>query len=532
MNSMVDNIPAHVPRELVREDYPFIMGMTTSENPFNTMVPALHKNPDIIYSTNFYPGYQPAWIPRRLEDLQALYMDTEHFSSKGFSPFPKLIGENWNLLPVEIDPPEHTAYRTLLNPLFAPRRLQMLEDKVRHSARQFINKFKDNGECEFMSEFAFRFPIVVFLDLMGLPHERLEQFMEWENMLLHSVDIENVAKGTRLVVDYLREMIEARRRNPVDDLISFGVTAELNGRKLNDDELIGFCFNLFIGGLDTVSTNLSWQTRHLAENPLQQKRLRESPAMIQSALEDMYRRYAAVTTFRTCIKQTTLRGITIMPGDKIAMPTTLANTDPIAWEKPFEVDIDGAPRHVTFAYGVHRCIGAPLARRESTIALEELFAAIPEFRLKEGVEIITELGPILQLRNLPLVWGEQKSKAAPKAAVAAVKAATPVEVGTGVKVEASVDGVIQFLNRKLAGMEPFGKTIKLALDGNIFVLDGTVNPPTLNRDNSETEVVVTASLENFAKVLNKQMNAQVALMTGKIKLKGDITAVMALTKLL
>jgi cytochrome P450/putative sterol carrier protein len=529
---MVDDIPAHVPRELVRDDYPFIMGMTTTENPFKTMVPALHKNPDIIYSTNFYPGYQPAWIPRRLEDLQALYLDTEHFSSKGFSPFPMLIGESWSLLPVEIDPPQHTAYRTLLNPLFTPRRLQALEDKVRQSARTFINKFKDNGECEFMSEFAFRFPIVVFLDLMGLPHERLEQFMEWENMLLHSLDIEDVAKGTRLVVDYLRGMIDERRRNPTDDLISFGVTAELDGRKLNDDELIGFCFNLFIGGLDTVSTNLSWQVRHLAENLSDQKRLRENPAMIQSAIEDMYRRYASVTTFRTCIKQTTIRGVTIMPGDKIAMPTTLANTDPAAWEKPFEVDIDSAPRHVTFAYGVHRCIGAPLARRESTIALEELFAAIPEFRLQEGVEIVTELGPILQTRNLPLVWGEQKSKSVMDTPKAATKAETPVEVSAGAKVEASVDGVVQFLNRKLAGMEPFGKKIKLALDRTVIVLDGTVNPPTLSRDDSETEVVVTASLENFTKILNKDMNAQMALMTGKIKLKGDITAVMALTKLL
>ena len=280
MNSIADDIPAHVPRELVRDDYPFIMGMSTTEDPFATLVPAIHEGPDIIYSTNFYPGYQPAWVPRHLEDLQALYMDTEHFSSKGFSPFSMLIGESWNLVPAEIDPPNHAAYRTLLNPLFTPRRLAALDDKVRQAAREFIAKFKDRGECEFMNEFAFRFPIVVFLDLMGLPHERLEEFMEWEFMLLHSFDVENIIKGTRLVVDYLREMIEERRKNPVDDLISFGVTAEIDGRKLNDDELIGFCFNLFIGGLDTVSTNISWQVRHLAKTPADQKRLRDDPSLI------------------------------------------------------------------------------------------------------------------------------------------------------------------------------------------------------------------------------------------------------------
>jgi cytochrome P450 len=111
-----------------------------------------------------------------------------------------------------------------------------------------------------------------------------------------------------------------------------------------------------------------------------------------------------VTTFRTCIKQTTLRGMTIMPGDKIALPTTLANTDPAAWERPYEVDFNRTPRHLTFASGIHRCLGAPLARRESIIAMEELLTGLPQFRLKEGAELVTALGPILQPVNLPLTW--------------------------------------------------------------------------------------------------------------------------------
>ena len=442
MNSMVDDIPAHVPRELVRDDYPFIMGTTTTENPFKTMVPELHKNPDIIYSTNFYVGFQPAWIPRRLEDVQALYLDGEHFTTKGLTPFPMLIGESWDLVPIETEGTQHAMYRTLLNPLFTPRKMQALDDKVRQSARQFINKFKDRGECEFMSEFAFRFPIVVFLDLMGLPHERLEEFMEWEFGLLHSMDIEGITNATKHVCTYLREMIEERRKNPVDDLISFGVTAKVDGRGLTDDELMGFCFKLFIGGLDTVSTNMSWQIRHLAEHPADQKRLRENPALIQPALEELYRRYAAVTTVRTCIKQTQIRGVTIMPGDKIATPTTLANTDPAAFENPFEVDFDRAPRHLTFGYGVHRCIGAPLARRESAIALEELFAALPEFRVQEGAEIVTELGHILQMRNLPLVWGDKKSRPVSNAAASTPKTESKVEAKTADKlIAASVAGI-------------------------------------------------------------------------------------------
>ncbi len=527
---MVADIPAHVPAELVCEDYPFIMGARTSQNPFTFMVPALHDNPDLIYSTNFYPGFQPAWVPRRLETLQALYMDTEHFSSEAFSPFPTLVGENWSLVPVEIDPPAHAMYRTLLNPLFTPTRMRALEGRVREAARDAIAKFRDSDECEFMGAFALRFPIIVFLDLMGLPRERMEQFLEWEFMLLHSLDIEDVAKGTRMSVDYLREVIEDRRKSPGDDLVSFAVTAAIEGRKLNDDELIGLCFNLFIGGLDTVSTNIAWQIRHLAEHPDDQRRLRADPSLIPTAVEEMYRRYAAVTTFRTCVKQTTLHGVTIMPGDRIAMPTTLANTDPAAWDRPFEVDFGRAPRHIAFAYGIHRCIGAPLARRESVIAIEELLAAIPEFRIAQGEELVTELGPILQPKNLPLVWGERTSRRA--ASSTRPRPAVASQHGNR-QVGSSIQDVKSFLSAKLGSMEPFNKVIAMHLDDDQILLDGTVNPPTLvDLVACDVDVTVRASLKDFVAILNKEMNPQLAMVKGKIKVRGDIMSVMALTRLL
>lgn len=524
------DIPAHVPHALVREDYPFLMGAQTSENPFATMVPALHAGPDIIYSTNYYPGFQPTWVPRRLEILQALYLDNEHFSTKELSPFSMLIGESWDLLPIEVDPPQHTVYRALFNPLFTPRRLLALEGAVRTAARDTIATFKDNGECEFMNEFALRFPIIVFLDLMGLPRDRMEQFLEWEHMLLHSFDMDTLVKGTGLVVAYLREMIEARRSQPRDDLISFAVTARVDGRALNDDELIGFCFNMFIGGLDTVSTNVSWQIRHLAENPGDQQRLRANPALIPAAIEELYRRYASVTTFRTCIKQTEVAGQTIMPGDKIAMSTTLANTDPAAWERPNEVDFDRAPRHVTFGYGVHRCIGAVLARRESAIAIEELFAAIPEFRIEAGAEVTTELGPILQTGNLPLVWGDSKARKAAKIAPSMPVMETPAQQ-TG-QIGVSIEEVTAFLARRLETMEPFGKTVKILLDTHQIVIDGTTMPPALREGDPVADVIVRAKLEDFVKILNKDTNPQVAMLKGKLKVKGDMMAIMALTKLL
>ena len=396
-------IPAHVPPELVRS-FPLIIGEYTDEDPFKRLIPLVHEGPAIFYNTKVYPGHGPAWVLRRMDDLRSLYLDTEHYSTKDMAPFAALLGETWAMIPTELDPPEHGVFRTLVNPLFSPKKMEALESKVREAARRYIGKFQARGKCEFMSEFAFPFPVSVFLDLVDLPQERMENFLEWEFMLLHAPDVATLQKGARLVVDYLRGVIDERRLHPKDDFISFAVQAQMQGRKLTDDELVGFCFNLFIGGLDTVSTNMGLHFRHLAENQEHQKRLREDPAFIPTAMEELLRAFAAVTTFRTCIKETQLSGVTIKPGDRVAMCTTLACRDPEFYERPNEVLLDRAPAHLTFASGPHRCIGSHLARRELLIALQEFLSAIPTFQIEPGATIMTHLGGMVQPKTLPLVW--------------------------------------------------------------------------------------------------------------------------------
>ncbi|MDB5985952.1 MAG: cytochrome [Nevskia sp.] len=396
-------LPPHVTPDMVHP-YPMQLGMTTTENPFETIVPKLHEGPGIFYSTDGYPGHRPVWIFRHVKDQQAIYMDTENFSSKDFAPFAKLLGENWSQIPAETDPPMHGFYRQIMNPLFAPKRMAELEDHVRQFARDAIAKFKDRGECDFMAELAFQFPIQVFLELMGLPVVDLQKFMAWEMKLTHPRSIEEMAEGTLLVKNFLIEAIEERKKKPAGDFISTIIASEVQGRKLTDDEMVGFCFNLFIGGLDTVSTHMGLQFRHLAEHPQHQKQLRENPSQIPMALEEFMRAYAAVTTYRTCIKPVKVGGVQIMPGDKVAMVTSLAGRDPDFFPNPGEVRLDRNPRHTTFATGPHRCVGAPLARRELVFAMEEFLAAIPEFHIKPGAQITTSIGPIIQPTSLPLVW--------------------------------------------------------------------------------------------------------------------------------
>ncbi|MPS67341.1 MAG: cytochrome P450 [Novosphingobium sp.] len=396
-------IPDHVPPALVSRDFPFIFGTTTDRDPFDDLAMRIHDGPEIIYAAHAYPGGTGAWVPRRMAHLREIYLDTEHFSSTDFSPFSKLVGGAWINSPAELDPPAHGPFRQMVNPAFTPKAMGALEDRIRHYAVEYIETFAKRGQCEFMGEFAFEFPIKVFMELMGLPLDRVGEFMEWEMNLLHNHDLSKIADATRSVLDYLAGEIADRRANPRDDLISFGVRGEIEGRPLTRDELLGFMFNLFIGGLDTVSTNMGLQFRHLGTHVKDQAFLRADPSQIPHAIDELMRAYGAVTTFRTCKKEAMIGGVRFRPGDKVAMSTTLAGRDPDEFENPCEIKLDRRPRHVGFGFGIHTCVGMHLARRELRIAMEEFLARIPEFQLEPGHQVRCHLG-MIQPVELPLVW--------------------------------------------------------------------------------------------------------------------------------
>jgi cytochrome P450 len=396
-------IPAHVPAGLIR-DWPVQFGTTYKGNPYTDLIDPIHAGyPDVFYTRDAYPGGLPAWVVRRFEDVSAIYKDNVNFLNMGFAPFAMLTGEKWHLVPAEMDPPSHGRYRTMIFPLFTPKAVRSLEDKVAAYANHYIDQFKHRGHCEFMREFAFEFPIKVVLDLIGLPQDMTAQFMTWETDLLHGHDLETIAAATKNVVACLREEIAARKRQPREDLLTFGVNAEVDGVRMTDDEVLGFAFNLFIGGLDTVSTNLGLQFWHLATHAEDQARLRANPALVPDAIEEMLRAYAAVSTFRTVAHPEEIKGVTLMPGDKVIMSTTLAGRDPAAWDDPARVRLDRKPQHISFATGPHLCLGLHLARRELTVAINAFLREIPQFRLAPGNNVEFHLGMIQPL-ELPLVW--------------------------------------------------------------------------------------------------------------------------------
>jgi cytochrome P450 len=377
---------------------------TVDEDPFQTMIQPALRGPAVFYAPNFFPAPRGGWVPRRARDLRTIYEDVENFSKGGNTRIASMIGESWDIIPTELDPPKHTGFRMALNPIFSPRNMAALEDRVRERALHWIDRFRDNGGCEFISDFATPFPVTIFLDLLGLPQDEMAKFLRWEFDILHSTKLDDRMSSTRAVKAYLLEAIEERRKEPRDDLISNALKLKVDGRAWTPEEVFGHCFNLYLGGLDTVTANIGLHVYHLATHPADQRYLRDNPDSIHSASNELMRYYAAVTTARICIKPYEIDGIIIQPGDYVAMSTPLAGHDPEEFVAPETIQFERRGLNLTLGFGPHMCLGQHLARREIRVALRELLSAVPQFSVKPGSRIRFRTGNIIHVESLPLEW--------------------------------------------------------------------------------------------------------------------------------
>ena len=223
------------------------------------------------------------WVFTHGADIRAVLQDPETFRSSGNRPFGKALGEDWVLVPIDLDPPEHTRMRKFMNPLFSPKRVAELAGKVERRAVELITPLQGRQGCSFIEDFARPFPVTIFLEMFGLPVSEMPKFVDWVEAIIHSQGQVQL-DAMRELRDYLAIVIEDRRQSPRDDLISLAVTAEIEGKALTYDELMGMCIMLFMGGLDTVTSSLSFIFRHLAENPEHQEFLRKFADMIPTGM--------------------------------------------------------------------------------------------------------------------------------------------------------------------------------------------------------------------------------------------------------
>jgi cytochrome P450 len=395
----------HIPPELLRDVDPWQLLTSAGKDAHERAVKFHQEFPRIFFATKlgFLGG---VWVPRMAADISEILQDPETFSSASYTGISKMIGESWNLIPVETDPPMHTQYRALLNPLFSPKRMAALEPQVRELAARLIAGFLNKGECNFNEEFALVYPIEIFLRLMGWPVEMAPRFSDWARTLIKTKDPNEAAAACRKIADFVRGRTNERRAKPTDDFTSFVVTAQVEGRLLTEDEAMGMCFLVFIAGLDTVTSSLGFQFLHLARNPEQQARLRANPDMIPQAVEELLRFYSIVNPIRTATKDVTIGEAQIRKGERVLLSLELANYDSTEFENPSSVDLDrgSGRRHFSFSMGPHHCIGSHLARRELIIAVQEWLARVPPFGVSVPDKIEMRASGVFGLENLHFTW--------------------------------------------------------------------------------------------------------------------------------
>jgi cytochrome P450 len=342
--------------------------------------------------------------------VEATFKNSEVFSSEGFLE----LGNVRPLIPLSVDPPRHLKYRKILDPIFAPKQMDAIEDDVTARVNHFIDQFEARGECHFTHEFAEQFPSAVFLGLMGLPWEELDTFLRLKDGIIRPGTIEmeqeerqQIQRDTgQELYAYFDAILDERLASPKDDILSRFNTAEIDGEKLTREEILDICFLFFIAGLDTVTDSLSCFFAFLAQHDDHRRQIVEHPEIIPSAVEELLRWETPVpnvprmATTNGC----PVEGHTIPQGSFVLVNVGAANVDPAEYDDPMHVRFDrDVNRHLAFGGGVHRCLGSHLARRELRVTLREWHRRIPEYSIKPGVELQYAAGLRL-VENLELVW--------------------------------------------------------------------------------------------------------------------------------
>lgn len=321
------------------------------------------------------------------------------------------IGQVRPLIPLQIDPPHHRSYRKLLDPIFAPKQVALLEEQTRTLVRDLIAPVAGLGQCNFHATVAEPLPTTVFLQLLGLPVDRAKEFIKLKDGIIRppvTTNEERVAytgKVGEQIYAVLQEAIDERTEERSDDVLSMFLDAEVEGHRLTNDDVLDIGYLFFLAGLDTVTASLDCMLSFLAQHPDHRQQLVADPSLIQHAIEEMLRWETPVQgVVRVTTEDTEVAGCPIPKGKVVTVMLASANTDERTWDDVDTVDFDRAEnRHIAFGRGAHRCLGSHLARMELRVALEEWHRAIPDYSIRDGVVLMYSQG-LRSVENLELVW--------------------------------------------------------------------------------------------------------------------------------
>jgi cytochrome P450 len=352
-----------------------------------------------------------AIVLSRLADIEMALKRTDLFSSNMDAVD---LGNDRPLIPLQIDPPEHAKYRRILDPLFTPREMAKREPRVTELVNEMIDTFADRGECDFHAEFAVPLPCTVFLQLLGLPLEDLDKFLEWKDGVIRPEGDSSFARRhetsapvAQQIYEYFERAIDDHIASPRDDVLSAMIAADVpgEGRPLSRGELLDICFLFLIAGLDTVTDSLDCFFVYLARHPDHRHQLIEQPDLLPHAIEELLRWETPVPgVARVAMQDVEVGGCPISKGERVSPLLGAANTDPAEFADPDVVDFTRNPnRHRAFGGGAHRCLGSHLARMELRVALREFHRRIPDYEITPGTEL-TYTAALRSVEALPLTF--------------------------------------------------------------------------------------------------------------------------------
>jgi cytochrome P450 len=337
--------------------------------------PLLHPNPGAVVAVS------------TTAVKEALH-DPAVFSSH---PSAGYFGSETGAIPLQVDPPLHSRYRKLLDPMFSPRLMAEREDDIAQWANDLIDAFVGGGSVDFSKQFAVPFPSIVFLRMMGLPTDELDEFLAFKEQMIRPEGadeearklVQNQAAGW--IFGYVSEALALREHELTDDILSQFVRLERDG-KLTRDETLNICLLFLPAGLDTVTDTLECSMVFLAGSPDHQRQLAEHPELAGRAAEELLRFETPVPTVsRIAMSDATLDGCPVAKGTRVRVMLSQVNHDPEIYPDADTVDFERETNpHIAFGGGVHRCVGSNLARVELRVALREWHRRIPSYRLQEG----------------------------------------------------------------------------------------------------------------------------------------------------
>jgi cytochrome P450 PksS len=396
---------------------------------FPVFEPATRANPHIVYEQmrQQSPIYHtigqltgnPVWIFTEYEDVQWALKEPRFVKDARRNLPPDLARRyasdeddvyeaiNYHLL--NVDPPDHTRLRALVHKAFTPRTIADLQPRIHSIAQSLLDDMARRQEGDLIDAFAYPLPITVIGEMLGVGTDNQAKFREWTRYLLISGTNEQAQLAVMEFVQFINELIDERQKRPTNDILSNLVHAEEAGDTLNRLELLSMVFLLLVAGHETTVNLIGNGTLALLQHPQQMQKLRANPQLIASAVEEMLRYNGPVETptLRFASQDVAYKGHTMRAGDIILPSLLAANRDPKVFRDPNTFDITRDPNpHVAFGYGIHYCLGAPLARMEGSIAINALVQRFPGLRLTVPADALAWNDSILLhgMKALPVAW--------------------------------------------------------------------------------------------------------------------------------